>query len=401
MINIAVMGYGTIGSGVVKTLDINKKTITCKTGDEINVKYVLDLRDFEGDPIQDKIVHDVNVIVQDPEVSIVVETMGGTKPAYQFVKAMLEAGKSVVTSNKALVAAHGTELLEIATSKKISFLFEASVGGGIPIIRPLRTSLAQDEVEEIVGILKGTTNYILTKMREEGISYETALSQAQELGYAEKDPTADVEGHDACRKIAILSSLAYGKEANYEDIYTEGITKITTEDFKYAQKAGMAIKLLATSRRIGNKFYAMVAPTMVDEDCPLFSVNDVFNAVLVKGNIVGDLMFYGSGAGSLPTAAAVVSDVIEAAKHPHCSVSIPWDREKLRFSDWKDEEKRFFVRFRGDSNKDAVIKTLEPTKAYELDGMDEYSIVTTKMSERKFEETINKLDGVISILRVY
>lgn len=401
MINIAVMGYGTIGSGVVKTLDINKKTITCKTGDEINVKYVLDLRDFEGDPIQDKIVHDVNVIVQDPEVSIVVETMGGTKPAYQFVKAMLEAGKSVVTSNKALVAAHGTELLEIATSKKISFLFEASVGGGIPIIRPLRTSLAQDEVEEIVGILNGTTNYILTKMREEGISYETALSQAQELGYAEKDPTADVEGHDACRKIAILSSLAYGKEANYEDIYTEGITKITIEDFKYAQKAGMAIKLLATSRRIGNKFYAMVAPTMLDEDCPLFSVNDVFNAVLVKGNIVGDLMFYGSGAGSLPTAAAVVSDVIEAAKHPHCSVSIPWDREKLRFSDWKDEEKRFFVRFRGDSNKDAVIKTLEPTKAYELDGMDEYAIVTTKMSERKFEETINKLDGVISILRVY
>ena len=401
MINIAVMGYGTIGSGVVKTLDVNKKTIACKTGDEINVKYVLDLRDFEGDPIQDKIVHDVNAIVQDPEVSIVVETMGGTKPAYEFVKSMLEAGKSVVTSNKALVAAHGTELLELATSKKISFLFEASVGGGIPIIRPLRTSLAQDVVEEITGILNGTTNYILTKMREEGISYETALSQAQELGYAEKDPTADVEGHDACRKIAILSSLAYGKEANYEDIYTEGISKITAEDFKYAQKAGMAIKLLATSRRISNKFYAMVAPTLVDEDCPLYSVNDVFNAVLVKGNIVGDLMFYGSGAGSLPTAAAVVSDVIEAAKHPHCSVSIPWDREKLRFSDWKDEEKRFFVRFRGDSNKDAVIKTLEPSKAYELEGMDEYAIVTAKMSERKFEETINKLDGVISILRVH
>jgi homoserine dehydrogenase len=401
MINIAVMGYGTIGSGVVKTFDINRETIAHKTGDEINVKYVLDLRDFEGDPIQEKIVHDVQTIVNDPEISIVVETMGGTKPAYEFVKAMLEAGKSVATSNKALVAAHGTELLEIASEKKVSFLFEASVGGGIPIIRPLRTSLAQDEVEEITGILNGTTNYILTKMKDEGISYETALKQAQDLGYAEKDPTADVEGHDACRKIAILSSLAYEKEVDYEDIYTEGITKITSEDFKYADKAGMAIKLLATSRKVGEKYYAMVVPTMVTADCPLYSVTDVFNAVLVKGNIVGDLMFYGSGAGSLPTAAAVASDVIEAAKHPHCSVSIPWKREKLQFSDWKEEEKRFFVRFRGDSDKDAVIKSLEPTKAYELDGMDEYAIVTSKMSEKQFEETIEKLDGVISILRVH
>ncbi|KIR02691.1 Homoserine dehydrogenase [Lachnospiraceae bacterium TWA4] len=401
MIKIAVMGYGTIGSGVSKTLEMNKEIITNNVGEEVSLKYVLDLRDFPGDPIEDKVVHDVNVIANDPEVSIVVETMGGTKPAYEFVKMMLESGKSVVTSNKALVAAHGTELLEIAASKKKNFLFGASVGGGIPIIRPLRTSLAQDELQEITGILNGTTNYILTKMKDEGLSYEVALSQAQALGYAEKDPTADVEGYDSCRKIAILSSLAYEKEANYEDIHTEGITKITNIDFQYANKAGMAVKLLATSRRVGDKFYAVVAPTMVDATCPLYSVSDVFNAVLVKGNIVGDLMFYGSGAGSLPTAAAVVADVIEVAKHPHCSVMRIWSREKLEFSDYKELESRFFVRFEGKSNKNAVIELLEPTKAYELEGMDEYGVVTKKMSQNAFEEALKKLDGVISVLRVH
>ena len=318
MVNIAVLGYGTVGSGVVEVINTNHESINKRAGQEINIKYVLDLRDFPGDPVQEVLVHDYEIIANDPEVDIVVEVMGGTEPAYTFVKRALESGKSVCTSNKALVAKHGPELMEIAKEKNINFLFEASCGGGIPIIRALNGSLTADEVDEITGILNGTTNYMMYKMSTEGCEFDAVLKEAQAKGYAEADPTADVEGYDACRKIAILSSLAYGRFLNYEDIYTEGITRITPEDMQYAEELDMTIKLLETSRKIGDdSFYAMVAPFLVGKTSPLYSVNDVFNAVCVEGNMLGASMFYGSGAGKLPTASAVVADVVEAAKHLH------------------------------------------------------------------------------------
>ena len=309
---IAVLGYGTVGSGVVEVLDVNKELIKARAGKEIEVKYVLDLRDFPGDKIQEKIVHDYDLILTDDEIEVVVEVMGGVEPANTFVKKALLAGKHVVTSNKALVAKTGAQLLAVAREQGVNFLFEASVGGGIPILRALGSSLTADEIEEITGILNGTTNYMMTKMFYEGADYQTVLKEAQANGYAEADPTADVEGHDACRKIAILSSIISGKMVDFQDIYTEGITKITTEDMAYARKLGMNIKLLAQCRREGSQLSAMVAPFLVGAEHPLYSVNDVFNAVFVKGNMLGDAMFYGSGAGKLPTASAVVADVIAA-----------------------------------------------------------------------------------------
>ena len=316
MVNIAVLGYGTVGSGVVEVINTNHESINKRAGQEINIKYVLDLRDFPGDPVQEKIVHDYEVIANDPEVDIVVEVMGGIEPAYTFVKRALESGKSVCTSNKALVAKHGPELMEIAKEKNINFLFEASCGGGIPIIRALNGSLTADEVDEITGILNGTTNYMMYKMATEGSDFDVVLKEAQQKGYAEADPTADVEGYDACRKIAILSSLAYGKFLNYENVYTEGITKITPEDMVYAEELGMTIKLLGTSRKLGaDTFTALVAPFMVGQKSPLYSVKDVFNAVFVHGNMLGDAMFYGRGAGELPTASAIVGDVLDVVRN--------------------------------------------------------------------------------------
>lgn len=288
MINIAVLGYGTVGSGVVDVINTNQDSINRRAGDEIRIKYVLDLRDFPGDPVQEVLVHDYETIVNDPEVDIVVEVMGGLEPAHTFVKRALEAGKSVATSNKALVAKFGPELMDIARNKNINFLFEASCGGGIPIIRALNQSLTADQIDEVTGILNGTTNYMLTKMDMEGSRFESVLKEAQEKGYAEADPTADVEGYDACRKIAILSSLAYGKFLNYEKIHTEGITRITPEDMEYARVMGMSIKLLATSRKLSeDSYYAVVAPFLVGKNNPLYSVNDVYNGIFVHGNVLG------------------------------------------------------------------------------------------------------------------
>ena len=287
MVNIAVLGYGTIGSGVVEVIDINKDSISEKVEDEINVKYVLDIRKFPGEPIEDKLVDDINVILEDPEIKIIVETMGGLEPAYSFVKKALMKGKSVVTSNKELVAEHGAELLAIAKEANINFLFGASVGGGIPVIRPLNQALTADKIEEITGILNGTTNYILSKMSEEGLEFDTALKDAQDLGYAEREPSADVDGHDSCRKIAILTSLAHGKQVDFEDIYTEGIRNISSIDFKYADFLNTRIKLLSSSvKNEKGEVYAIVAPTMIKSDNPLYGVNDVFNAVFIKGNVV-------------------------------------------------------------------------------------------------------------------
>ena len=325
MIQVAVMGYGTVGSGVVEVIEKNKEEINKKSGEEINIKYILDLRDFPGDPYADKVVHDVELILNDPEIMIICETMGGLKPAYDFTKRALQAGKSVCTSNKELVAVHGPELIRIAHENKCNYLFEASVGGGIPIIRPLNYSLTAEKIDGITGILNGTTNYILSRMEKEGADFEEVLKEAQEKGYAERNPEADVEGYDACRKIAILSSLMCGKNVKYEDIYTEGITKITSTDFAYAHAMGKTIKLLAQSKEADGKFYAMVAPFMISKQHPLYMVNDVFNAVCVHGNMLGDSMYYGRGAGKLPTASAVVADIIDCVKHMKARKYLYWE----------------------------------------------------------------------------
>lgn len=385
MIQISVLGYGTVGSGVVEVIRTNYDNIARRAGQEINVKYVLDLRDFPGDSIQDKVVHDFNIILNDPEIQVVVETMGGVHPAYDFVKASLEAGKSVCTSNKELVASHGAELLEIAKSKNVNFLFEASVGGGIPIIRPLNQSLTADEIQEISGILNGTTNYILTKMSHEGVKFEDALKDAQEKGYAERNPEADVEGYDACRKIAILTSLAYGMQVDYEDIYTEGITKISDVDIRYAKQLGVSIKMLGSSKKVGDKVYAMIAPMMIHTDNPLYSVNGVFNAIFVKGNVLGDVMFYGAGAGKLPTASAVVSDVVDAAKHLGTNIMQIWSSKKLELADITSSERRFFVRVPSGEEEKAKEVFAGLTEVH-AGLVGDYGFITPKMSEAAYQE---------------
>lgn len=404
MINIAVMGYGTVGSGVVEVINTNHDSINKRVGEEVNIKYVLDLRDFPGDPAEQLIVHDFETIVNDPEVSIVVETMGGLEPAHTFVKRCLEAGKSVATSNKALVAKFGVELMEVAAEKNINFLFEASCGGGIPIIRPLNSSLTADEIDEITGILNGTTNYMMTKMNDEGADFDDVLKDAQAKGYAEADPTADIEGHDACRKIAILSSLAFGKFVDFEEIYTEGITKITAADMEYAKKMGKAIKLLGTSKKVDNGFYAMVAPFLVGADNPLFGVNDVFNAIFVHGNVLGDSMFYGSGAGKLPTASAVVGDVVDAARHPHCTIMNNWSSGKLELMSTDDVQAKFFLRFAGSQAEllDEVKSRLGDVEVITLENYpQEFGVITPVMTEAQYKAKADSLSSkILSMIRV-
>lgn len=396
MAKIAVLGYGTVGSGVVEVLETNKDSITKRAGREIEVKSVLDLRDFPGDPIQEKIVHDVDVIINDPEIEVVVEVMGGVELAFTFVKRALEAGKSVCTSNKALVAAHGPELLEMAKKRNLNFMFEASVGGGIPIIRPLNQSLTADEITKITGILNGTTNYILTKMDKEGSTYEETLKEAQELGYAERNPEADVEGFDACRKIAILTSLAYGSTVKFEEIRTEGITKITTKDFKYAGKLGYVVKLLATSCKENDKVYAITAPFMINSTHPLYNVNDVLNGIYIHGNVIGNVMFFGAGAGKLPTASAVVADVVDCVKHKGKNVMTVWSVEKLELGDADDEVRKFFVRVKGNvSDLSAVNAAFGNVQTVTVDGIDgEFGFITEPMSERAFAEAAKKIDMI-------
>lgn len=391
---IAVLGYGTIGSGVVEVIRTNADSIARRSGEAVEVKYVLDLRDFPGDPVQDILVHDYSVIAEDDEIGVIVETMGGTKPAYDFVKTALLRGKSVCTSNKELVAAHGAELIQIAKEKQVNFFFEASVGGGIPIIRPINQCITADEIEEINGILNGTTNFILTKMAEEGSDFGDVLKEAQELGYAEKDPTADVEGYDACRKIAILTSLAYGKQVDYEDIYTEGITNITAEDFVYAKKIDRAIKIFGTSKKIGDSVYAMVAPQMVEKDHPLYSVNGVFNGISVTGNMLGDVMFYGAGAGKLPTASAVAADVVAAVKHQGKNVPITWSAEKLEIAPMDELESRFFVRVK-ESEQDKAVQVFGDVQMIDAGISGECGFITPLMKEKDF---VKKAEGFTTLI---
>jgi homoserine dehydrogenase len=394
MIKIAVLGYGTVGSGVVEVIEKNKDMVNKKAGEELSIKYILDLRDFPGDPYENKVVHDYQTIVNDPEIQIICETMGGTGAAYEFTKQALQVGKSVCTSNKELVAAHGPELLTMAKEHKCNYLFEASVGGGIPIIRPLNYSLTAEKIESITGILNGTTNYILSKMEKEGADFDAVLKRAQEKGYAERNPEADVEGYDACRKIAILSSLMLGENVDYRKVYTEGITKITATDFAYAKEMDMSIKLLAMSKEVGDETLAMVAPFMISADHPLHMVNGVFNAVFVHGNMLGDSMYYGKGAGKLPTASAVVSDVIDCARHIGKVIMCFWDATDAKLMNVEEAENKFFFRVKS-GNGEKVKAVFGEVKSVKLSGMDEEeAFVTSLMKEKDFTEKYEKIADI-------
>ena len=408
---IAVMGYGTVGSGVVEVLHKNHDSIVSKsTQKHLELKYILDLRDFPGDPNEDKFIKDFNIILNDDSVKIVVETMGGLHPAFEFVSSLLKAGKSVVTSNKELVAQKGYELLTLADENNVNFLFEASVGGGIPIIRPISQCLAANEIDEIAGILNGTTNFILTMMIEQNMSFEEALKLAQDNGYAEKDPTADVEGIDACRKICILASLCFGKHVYPDSVHTEGISKITLEDVAYVNDFGGVIKLLGKARREnGGKISAMVCPCIVKNHSQLASVSDVFNAILVRGDAIGDVVFYGRGAGKLPTASAVVADVIDCAKHEKRKKLFGWGAPEENYViDYRTLETALYIRAKVTGNKDDVLKKIGENfgkvKYLTRNGApeDEIAFVTDKGIEKVLTDKLAKTEGidVLSTIRV-
>ena len=395
MIQAAVLGYGTVGSGVVEVIEKNADMVGRNAGEEIHVKYILDLRDFPGDPHEKEVIHDFTQIIEDDEVKIVCETMGGVGAAYEFTKQALTAGKSVCTSNKELVAAHGPELLALAKEHNCNYLFEASVGGGIPIIRPIKDALTAERIEAITGILNGTTNYILTKMEKEGADFESVLKLAQDKGYAERNPEADVEGHDACRKIAILSSLMTGKNVDYQKIYTEGITKITARDFAYAGAMGMSIKLLALSRKMGEETLAMVAPFLISEESPLHMVSGVFNAIMVKGNMLGDSMFYGRGAGKLPTASAVVADVVDCARHIGETLMCFWDAEEAALMSIDDVERKFFFRAKTGNGEKLAKLFGEGLQEINLSGVtEETGYVTDVMKEKEFAALYEQLADI-------
>jgi homoserine dehydrogenase len=399
MVNVAILGYGTIGSGVYKVINDNNSHVSRRAGEDIKVKYVLDLRDFPGDPAEDILVHDFDTILNDNEVDIVVEAMGGVEPAHTFAMQSLLAGKSVCTSNKEVVAKYGYELIQIARENNCNFFFEASVGGGIPIIRPLIGCITADHIKSISGILNGTTNYILTKMSEEGLAFDDVLKEAQNKGYAERNPEADIEGYDACRKIAILASLAYERQVNFEDIYTEGITKITCEDFWYANQLHASIKLLGLAKRQNGVVYSMVAPFVVKQDNPLSGVNDVFNAILLDGDMLGEVMFYGKGAGSLPTASAVVSDVISAVKNRGRNIPILWRPEKRELGSVDAFEMPYLVRVSG-TDIEKEIKDVFGEVKFLVGQNGETAFVTGPMSGADYEKAASGYE-VVNRIRIY
>lgn len=397
MAKVAVMGHGVVGSGVVEVIEKNNQVIEKKAGQRMEVKRILDLREFPELPYADKFTKDFQEILQDDEISVVAEVMGGIHPAYEFVTACLEKGKSVVTSNKELVAAKGAELLATAKAHDVNFFFEASVGGGIPIIQPLHLCLSANEIDEVAGILNGTTNFILTKMIHDQMPFDEALKLAQELGYAEKDPTADIEGHDACRKICILASLCYGKHVYPDSVHTEGITKLTLEDVAYAEDWGGVIKLIGRAKKLENGMVsAMVSPAFIPNDSQLASINDVFNGILVRGNATGDVVFYGKGAGKLPTASAVVSDMITAVKEAHTSNSLTWvDCHENYVADHQDGATAFYLRF---VSNDPNAKTKVMAKLGELrfltrsdQPVNEFAVLTDVLNEGKLEQAVEAL----------
>lgn len=403
MVKAAVLGFGTVGSGVVEMFDINRDSVERRVPGGVEVKYILDLRDFPDSPYRDRVVHDFDIILNDPEIRVICETMGGKEPAFTFSKKALEKGISVCTSNKELVAAHGPELLRTAEEHGCSYLFEASVGGGIPIIRPMNISLAPESITQIIGILNGTTNYMMTHMEREDISFEDVLKQAQENGYAERNPAVDIEGHDACRKIAILSSLMCGKTVRYEDIPCEGISRISMTDVAYARAMGYAIKLLGISERDAQEgtFYVRTAPYMVPASHPLHGVEGVFNAVFVHGNLVDDLMFYGRGAGKFPTASAVVSDMLDCALNIGQNIPVRWTDEAMELSDPAAKACRFFVRTARENREKAAAlfagcKEVSAPNAPE----DEFAFTTAPVAEAAFAAAAAQLSDVRSAIRL-
>lgn len=410
MIDIAIMGHGVVGSGVAEVLIKNADLIEKRAKNDVNIKYILDLREFPGLSYSDKFTKDFNVILNDPDVKVVAEVMGGLHPAYEFTKSLLEAGKSVVTSNKELVAEKGSELLKIAEEKNVNYLFEASVGGGIPVLRPIVQCLTANDMFEVQGILNGTTNYIMTQMVAKGVTFEEALADAQRLGYAEKDPTADIEGHDACRKICILAALAFGKHVNPNAIYTEGITKITSADTAYADYAGAVIKLIGRAKKDEDgKCFVTVYPAMVSRKHVLANVDDVFNAVLVRGDAVGDVMFYGRGAGKLPTASAVVADIVDCVKHLEARKYLSWEHVEDDFiTDHKEDTVKMYVRIKADKCRECVKAEAEKLFGEILvlgrngEPQDEIAFITPYATEKTLLSQLEKLPGtIISTLRIF
>ena len=411
MIDIAVLGHGTVGSGVLEVFTKNHKSIISKAGEDMRIKYILDRREFPGLPYADRFVKSFDPIISDPDVRVVVEVMGGLDPAFDYVSRCLKSGKSVVTSNKELVAAYGDVLLALAKEHNVNFLFEASVGGGIPIIRPLSQCLAANEIRSIAGILNGTTNFILTKMIHEHMGFDEALALAQKLGYAERDPTADVEGMDACRKICILASLAFGRHVYPKDVHTEGITALTPEDVAYAAAWGGAIKLIGWVRKMpDSRIAALVSPALIHRESQLANVDDVFNGILVRGDATGDVVFYGRGAGKLPTASAVVADVIDAVKHLKARKYLFWQPAQAGYLwDYRLVPETFFVRVRGHSRV-AVIREAEALfgKVTEVVRPDmpqgEGAFITPQLPEGEIRRALDTFasydDTVLSTIRI-
>lgn len=390
---LAIMGYGVVGSGVAEVLIKNHDSIVRRSGqDSVQLKYILDLKDFPDDPLHDRIIKDFNLILNDNDISIVVETMGGLHPAYDFVKSLLERGKSVVTSNKELVAAKGAELLCIAREHQVNFLFEASVGGGIPIIRPISQCLAANVIEEVAGILNGTTNFILTKMIDDHMDFDAALKLAQKNGYAESDPTADIEGIDSCRKICILASLCFGYHVYPDNVYTQGISQITLEDVAFAHKFGKVIKLLGMAKKLDDgRVTASVRPCLVDHAGQFANVTDVFNSILVRGDVIGDVCFYGRGAGKLPTASAVVADVIDCAKHSSRPKLFGWrDARENYVADHLLDQTALYVRASGDER--AVLDVFPNAEIASAGGT--FAFITDVATEQELLGKLNQIQGI-------
>lgn len=408
MVSVAIMGHGVVGSGVAEILTTHKQKLFASLGEEIYIKYILDLREFPDSPLADRFTKDFNDIINDREVRVVVEVMGGLNPAYDYVKQCLKSGKSVVTSNKELVAAHGAELLEIAKEENVNFLFEASVGGGIPIIRPMSQCLVANIVYEIAGILNGTTNFILTKMIEDGMQFDDALKLAQDLGFAERNPAADIEGHDACRKICILASLAFGKHVYPDSVHTEGITKITLEDVRYAEAFNCVIKLIGKVKRLDDgKIDILVAPMFVPKVSQLANIDNEFNGIMVRGDCTGDVVFYGKGAGKLPTASAVVADVVDCCKHLKTRKFLYWaDGNSNNIIPFEMSKAAAYVRVKGEDAIKKAEKLFGAISVIKIDGVssDEAAFVTTELPYGEIIEKTESLkqDGVevLSIIRI-
>lgn len=395
MIYMAVMGHGTVGSGVVEVIHTNKYQVEKNLGEQVCIKRILDLREFDV-PYANLFTKDFNDILEDEDITVVAEVMGGIHPAYEFTKSLLERGKSVCTSNKELVAAKGAELLQIAKQNHVNYFFEASVGGGIPIIRPLHTCLAANRIEEIAGILNGTTNFILTKMIHDKMDFSDALKLAQELGYAERNPSADVDGHDACRKICILADLAYGKNVAPEAVHTEGISSISLRDVAYADAAGYSIKLIGRAKPEGDGLLCMVSPALLPKESPLAGISGVFNGILVRGNAIGDVMFYGQGAGKLATASAVVADMIDMAKSKDYVSSLSWvDDGKNHVVDYKTTSVAFYVRLQGKDLRNQIYRQFEQVTFIEhlREAEDEIAFITPVMLEKDFYSKIAALSS--------